>query len=113
MSSADAPAAAAAPLRNLRPFTIDVRQSDIEYLQRRLAAARALPSQLEDIRPWEDGTDRAYFEVPGFVAGRGVWVMRVACACASFLAFAAHDHPPSPPLNVSRAGTAPPGKHPP
>lgn len=63
MAAAAAGDPPAPPALALRPFTVSVPDADLAYLAGRLAAARALPAQLEGIAPWEDGTDRAYFEV--------------------------------------------------
>jgi hypothetical protein len=48
----------------VRPFKVEVGNDELAYLGQRLASARRpLPEPLEDIKPWEDGTDREYLEV--------------------------------------------------
>lgn len=44
------------------PFEVRVSDEDLADLKARLANARPLPEQLEDIAPWEDGTDLGYFK---------------------------------------------------
>lgn len=62
------------------PFKVAVPEAELKYLKQKLAAARELPEQLEDIAPWEDGTDLNYFKVCGVCAVR-LCVLCVLCAC--------------------------------
>lgn len=49
-------------LAAVRPFKVAVPDTEIRALKERLAST-IYPDILEDIKPWEDGTDLAYFKV--------------------------------------------------
>eukprot|EP00879_Flechtneria_rotunda_P002300 GHRR01002493.1.p1 GENE.GHRR01002493.1~~GHRR01002493.1.p1 ORF type:complete len:398 (+),score=95.95 GHRR01002493.1:154-1347(+) len=48
-------------MSGIKPFTLHVGDDEIAYLQQRLSTAR-YPDILDNIAPWEDGTDLAYFK---------------------------------------------------
>ena len=43
------------------PFKVQVPDEELEYVKQRLQAAR-YPDQLQNIAPWEDGTDLSYLK---------------------------------------------------
>ena len=48
-------------MSSAQPFKVKVPDEEIKYLQQRLQSAR-YPDQLQNIAPWEDGTDLTYFK---------------------------------------------------
>jgi hypothetical protein len=67
------------------PFKVQIPDKELEFVKQRLQAAR-YPDQLQNIAPWEDGTDLSYLQASlmcCMAALSYAWPHCTATACSS------------------------------